>query len=318
VQPGTGQLYGSTSRAAPTAANSLIAINKTNGAGTLIGPHNVSNQALADLTFAPAGTQFGNTLFGWVEPSSDDLARVNLANGAATIVGNSGLNTFGGGLEFVGATLYLAGDGITGPLRTINPATGTVVSSSVNLSGGGGLDPDSSVAALAADAGGTLYGVVQTNSETGTASSRLVHINPTTGFVTILGTSLPNLDAIAFDCSTTTPTPTATATPARQVQFPRVPVPPVSRPPPPPPLPPPPPPPPVMIGAAIGQPMRPPPPPGAGMGAMRPAAPTAPGGAPAAPEIPVIPESDSLGLLAIGLAGVGALVGLRALRRRRG
>jgi hypothetical protein len=38
--------------------------------------------------------------------------------------------------------------------------------------------------------------------------------------------------------------------------------------------------------------------------------------APAAPGVPVIPEADSLLLTGLGMALVGALAGLRKLRRR--
>ncbi|HLH26722.1 MAG TPA: hypothetical protein VK066_29715, partial [Chloroflexota bacterium] len=60
----------------------------------------------------------------------------------------------------------------------------------------------------------------------------------------------------------------------------------------------------------------PPPPP------LLPPPPPAPTGAAAPargafPEVPVIPEADSLGLLAAGLAGLGAVVGWRGRRPRR-
>src|SRR3954453_9009779 len=99
VDPSTGTLYGATSRGGrpPTAApdpGSLITINKTTGAGTLVGDERPNDdEAAADITFTPDGA-----LFGWLAPRPYDLVALDKPTGAATVVGESGLSTAGSGL----------------------------------------------------------------------------------------------------------------------------------------------------------------------------------------------------------------------------
>ena len=119
VDPNSGTLYGSTSMLSPNSPNSIITINKTTGAGTLVGAVGISGEEVADLTFDAAGT-----LYGWTEIFTDDLVTINTSTGAATQVGNSGIFTFGSGLADVGGTLFYSGDGVTGDLRTVDKATG--------------------------------------------------------------------------------------------------------------------------------------------------------------------------------------------------
>ena len=132
VDPNTGILYGSTSTQSPNSPCSIITIDKTTGAGTLLGPVGLSSEAIdeeiADLTFDASGT-----LYGWTEMYMDQLVTIDTATGAGTPVGNSGIFTFGSGLADVGGTLFYAGDGVTGALRTVNKVTGltTVVCSPI-------------------------------------------------------------------------------------------------------------------------------------------------------------------------------------------
>lgn len=175
--PTTGVLYGTTGGASPVSPNSLITVNRTTGAGTLVGPIGAVCNAVADISFRADGT-----LFGWCE-GPDDLVRINIATGAATVVADSTLNTSGSGLAFSSAgTLFYTGDG---NVRTISPTTG-LSTSSVPLSGilSGG-NPN----ALAFNAAGTLFG-----SNGGT----LYTINTTTGVATVIGATLPAIDAIVF------------------------------------------------------------------------------------------------------------------------
>jgi hypothetical protein len=92
VHPITGVLYGTTT---PNSANpsSLVTINTTTAAVTVVGPHGL-DMAMSDLTFAPDGT-----LYGWLEPSGDVVVRIDLGTGAATLVGESGLNTGGSAFD---------------------------------------------------------------------------------------------------------------------------------------------------------------------------------------------------------------------------
>jgi Ca2+-binding RTX toxin-like protein len=197
VDPNSGTLYGSTSLLSPNSPKSLITINKTTGAGTLVGPVVIPGEEVADLTFDAAGT-----LYGWTEMFKDDLVTINTATGAATAVGNSGIFTFGSGIADVSGTLYYSGDGVTGALRTVDKTTGltTVVTlngAPVNLHGA----PSNAdgIAAMAVDpASGVLFAVALNDSDE-IHPAYLVTINTATGQVTTIG-ALPNdFDAIAFD-----------------------------------------------------------------------------------------------------------------------
>jgi hypothetical protein len=195
--PLTGVLYGATARIDGTSPHSLITINTTTGAGTLVGSFNLGTETLADITFTSDGT-----LYGWTQPNTDSLATVNLTTGAATVVGPSGLlNTFGSGIAADASnTLYFAGFGDQGDLNIINKATGlpTFV---VTLTG----TADEPINAMAFHPGtGLLYAVVR--------NTGLATINTTTGAVTVLGPTVDSLDAIAFSGGVTTPTPTNTPT----------------------------------------------------------------------------------------------------------
>jgi Ca2+-binding RTX toxin-like protein len=191
VDPNSGTLYGSTSNQSPNSPNSIITINKTTGAGTLVGAVGIADEEVADLTFDAAGT-----LFGWTEIYTDDLVTINTSTGAATPVGNSGIITYGSGLAFVGGTLFYSGDGVAGELRTVDKATG--LTTVVSMLHGAPLNTDE-IAALAVHPDtGTLFGVALNDSDE-IHPAYLVTINTATGQVTTIG-ALPNdFDAIAFD-----------------------------------------------------------------------------------------------------------------------
>jgi Ca2+-binding RTX toxin-like protein len=202
IDPATGALYGATSRSTSGGASNpghIITINKTTGAGTLVGDEDTSpaDQGAADITFTPDGT-----LYGWLEASADDLATINKTTGAATIVGNAGLSTAGSGLAADSSgTLYFAGDEDSGPLRTINRTTGapTTVATMNGTTG-------DEVSALAFNEAGTLYGVVLNTSPT-PATAGLITINKTTGAVTPVGPTINRLDAIVFQPAVPAPPP---------------------------------------------------------------------------------------------------------------
>jgi len=187
--PTTGILYGSTARAGMP-SGSLITLNPITGTGTLVGSFAVPNHTMADITFTKDGT-----LYGWAEPSRDDLHVINKATGAATDVGNAGIGTFGSGLAANSHdVLYFAGNGASGRLRTIDKNTGlptTVVTMS------GGPFPTRAISALAFDSHDVLYAI---NGDDAGANSpaHLVIINTTTGVITDLGPTLNSMDALAF------------------------------------------------------------------------------------------------------------------------
>jgi len=193
IDPTTGVMFGSTGGAGAIPP-SLITIDLTTGAGTLVG---ALDGVLADITFDPLGN-----LYGWLEPSSDDLVSVDKTTGQITIVGDSGLSTALTGLAMgPGGTLYFGGfnDLNLVGLVSIDPATGAVTGdvayAGFELVGMG----------LAFDESGVLFGIEQL----GSAGRNLVRIDPVTGAVTIIGGTVDRLDALAFQ--TIVPEPGALA-----------------------------------------------------------------------------------------------------------
>jgi DNA-binding beta-propeller fold protein YncE len=191
VDPADGTLYATTGRATAGGApnpGSLITIDRTTGAGTLVGDLRPDTETAGDITFTPDGA-----LFGWLQPTSNDLATIDKSTGAASIVGNSGITTVGSGLASSpdGVLYHAALD--DGPLWTINRATGaaTVVA---DLNGTESLQ----IPGLSFDAAGTLFGAWLDYGSTGPRPSRLLTIDTFTGALTFLGPSVNRLDAIAF------------------------------------------------------------------------------------------------------------------------
>jgi hypothetical protein len=135
---------------------------------------------------------------------------VNLATGAATLVGGTGLQSGDGdGMSFSGATLYFAS---SSGLYTLNQGTG-VATFVASLSGAFSVEGDRLNAMDVQPGTGTMFA-----SERTSGTSRLVTVNLATGVVTDVGLSVNRLDGLAFATAipaTPTPTPTATATSTR-------------------------------------------------------------------------------------------------------
>jgi hypothetical protein len=193
IDPTTGTLYGATGRntGAGTGPNpvSLIRINRTTGAGSLVGKLRPDNEGAADLTFTPDGT-----LYGWLEPNTDDLITIDKATGAATVVGDSGLDTYGSGIASnASGVLFFAGDGESGPLWTIDRNTGAATQVGT-LTG-----PDTKgVSSLAFDSTGKLFGSILPSDSTHGFASSLITIQTPSGSLTNLGPSIDRLDALVF------------------------------------------------------------------------------------------------------------------------
>jgi Ca2+-binding RTX toxin-like protein len=186
VHPRTKQLYGVTGAQDESAPGSLIKINKATGKGKLIGDElDGTDNGAADITFTRSGT-----LFGWSE-DSDDLITINLATGAATVVGDSGEGTAGSGLAADSAdTLFFAGDNDNGPLRTVDPETGSLT----DLDTLDGTVGDS-IGALAFDRKDRLFGARKTDAARG---RDLIRIETESAHVTKVGDTIEGLDAIEF------------------------------------------------------------------------------------------------------------------------
>jgi hypothetical protein len=172
MDPTTGILYGTTGRNYDDDPK-LIQIDPVTGAGTVIGTLDVDGETAASLAFSSDGT-----LYGWIEPSSDDLATINLTTGEATILGDSGLDTWGASLAFApDGTLYFFGE--SGQIHVLDPVDGSVIdtiSLSEDLEPGGSIEilPDGTMIAVVIEDGRSLY-----------------EINPETGEVTFLN-DFPN------------------------------------------------------------------------------------------------------------------------------
>ncbi|MFL5281406.1 MAG: Hint domain-containing protein [Rhodopila sp.] len=133
------------------------------GTATAIGP---AGALLNGMVFSPDGTLYASGGTG--------LYTVNTTTGAATLVGNSGLNLRSAGdLSFNDGTLYeRATNGSVTDLIKLNPATGaaTVV---------GQVVPDATMYGLATGSDGVLYGFDR---------NRIYSINTSTGAGTLVQT----------------------------------------------------------------------------------------------------------------------------------
>jgi hypothetical protein len=188
VHPTTGVLYGSTSNLDPAAPANLIRIDKTTGAGALIGPYGIGT-TMPDLTFASDGT-----LYGWPQ-GINALHTINISTGLATRVGNFNLGVSLPGLGIAATTdaLILAGSG-QDPLFRVNRNTGVAVPLTT-------LDwprPTSGIAALAFGPGDVLLGMGSTGVQ-GVNGAFLLRIFVETGHVVELGPTISLGDALAFD-----------------------------------------------------------------------------------------------------------------------
>lgn len=213
VDPANGTLYGSTGREAGGGApnpGSLIKINRTTGAGTLVGDLRPDTDTAGDLTFTPDGA-----LFGWLvgmSGNSNNLVTIDKLTGAATVVGASGIaGNHGSGLaSSAGGTLFHAALD-TGPLYTVDRTTGAATPVAP-LSGTESLQ----INALSFNAAGTLYGSWLDYGSTGPRPSRLLTINTASGAISFLGPSVNRLDAIVFAESKRTVTFDATKAKAKK------------------------------------------------------------------------------------------------------
>jgi hypothetical protein len=190
--PLTGVLYGATGNAGAVDAL-LVTINPATALVTVVGAFNAgptnssgTPTTMGDLAFDSAGNLFGVATIG-----GPNLYSINPLTGQATLVGPNGVSTSttGGGLAISSAGTFY-GTPTASRFGTYNSGTGafTNIANPAKPTGGGGYG------ALEFD-GSTLYGLnVGAGSPPPTA---LVTIDPATGVVTNVGTSINSLDAIA-------------------------------------------------------------------------------------------------------------------------
>jgi hypothetical protein len=213
VEPGTGVLYGATSRNSETAPGSLVTVDPATGDVTLIGSFGLpvsttgGNCALADISF-----NSGGVLYGWAEPDSggcDSLWTVDLGSGAAALVGDPGGATRGSGLAFDSADdLFSCGncDGwrsSPATLTQVDLSDGSILSETTLTNDIAGRP----VGALAFDNLGTLFGTRKGQSKGGDPGHEELIIIAPDGTISqaadlTAGTPILNVDALAFTSST--------------------------------------------------------------------------------------------------------------------
>ncbi len=208
-------LYG-TSIDTSSGPSSLRILDPWTGTSTLIGATGLG--PISGLAYDEgSGTMFGVTGGAGVS----DLITINLATGAATTVGPTGIST-AGSLEFAPNGLLYAGGGQTasGNLYTINPFTGAALL--VGPTGFGNISGLVNVCAQTATPTATATPTntptatntpTNTLTPTSTATPTNTPTNTPTATLTATATNTPTNTATATNTSTSTPTNTATATP---------------------------------------------------------------------------------------------------------
>ena len=183
--PSTGLLFGVTG-SSPTAPNSFVLVNPNNALVTYIG--GPLGSRLTDLAIDPRDF----TAYG-ISGSSKYLFTVDKLTGIATRIGNTGLPPHRGGgfCADLDGNLYGTNDDM---LYSYDKITGAATpighTGLVNY-----------VSALAFSATGTLYGIEGAGNGDGEGSSRerwLVVLDTETGAATELGSTVGNLNALAF------------------------------------------------------------------------------------------------------------------------
>ena len=208
VDPTTGILYGTTGTNDPTGGNplSLITIDLTTGAGTLVGPARdaaLTDHNLADIAFDSTGQ-----LYGWSE-LTDELFAVNKTTGALTLMGANTLSTSGSGLIFdLTNTLYLFGDA-DDSYWTINKTTG------LSLSNPSFLNPSGSslgIGSAAVDSANIIF--ANRGAPSGGAPWDLIVPEQSTGIIVSMGgnnLTMQYMNALAVYEDTYNPVVTITA-----------------------------------------------------------------------------------------------------------
>jgi hypothetical protein len=198
-QPGIGILFGSTANNSPTARSHLVIINPNTAQVTDIGSFGFDDSTMSDITFDPITKLF----YGWRSAGDDHgIYTIDIATGAATLVGGITPLSGGGGLAASSeGTLFNTPDGFdgipSGHLTILDNLTG--LPTTVGVLFGGPTPPV--INAMDFDGAGVLFGVQTNGVRTSLGNPALTHlvtIDTTTAFMTELGASANNLDAIAF------------------------------------------------------------------------------------------------------------------------
>ena len=124
VDPVSGNLYATTRETDAGGCNScLVTLNTTTGAATVVG--DIDTDADANTVDGPVPSiafLADGSLFGWSE-ADDDVWSIDKASGAATVLGDSGVSSYGHGMwvDDSDTLWFLNGDGY---VYTIDTGTG--------------------------------------------------------------------------------------------------------------------------------------------------------------------------------------------------
>lgn len=195
--PTDDTLYGSTSNNSPLNARSLVTIDPTTGATTLVGGFGIGSDTLADIAFDSAGVLYGYSAAG------RKLYTVNKGTGAATQVSATNIGGYGFAMDFDGEdNLFVLNDGddLTPPsdILFVDQATG-VRSVFSHISGSPPYGNGASLSAGAFTPDKVFYAI---DNDFG-ASTHLVTVEISTGEVVDIGSVTAGMDALASDTRAT-------------------------------------------------------------------------------------------------------------------
>jgi hypothetical protein len=190
-----GKMYATGERADGSNTHVLLTINLATGAGTEVGPTNVTSLGFGDTISDISFRNADGALYAYLE-AGDAVGIINLATGAATALGRS--NVFGccgNGIAFaVDDTLYHAND-IN--LHTLNQTTGVAtIQAPLGFSPPADLDPRINAMDFHPLTGQLFASLNDGNNAN--PENHLALIDKLTGVVSIIGPTVPGLDAIAW------------------------------------------------------------------------------------------------------------------------
>jgi len=190
--PVTGVLYGSTANNVAATEARLVTIDPANGRVTVVGPFNAGNAGITPATMGDLAFDSAGNLYGIGTVGGPQLYRINPITGQATVVGSTGLTSTEGGALAVSPAGVFYGNASSARYGTYDSTTGafTLITNPVEPVGGAFASFDFSP-------NGVLYGLDLGPNTTG-KPTHLTTIDPATGTVTVLGPSVAQLDAIAF------------------------------------------------------------------------------------------------------------------------